>query len=249
MSHHKKSPTGLDVTDLPLKDGGKNAPLAMRQTSFVNSVGAVLPQVMQTDDGKPKGLRSILTERGLWRNKMLLQCQPCEDKISHTDRIASVEPFWQVQGNQVLKTEQCCAKFCLSNQPDFKSQRPWLKEVVEDDIGATIIYYPKFHCELNYIEMVWAYIKAYLRRNCTYTFKDLKLKLESLESMVPVEFIRRASRHCFRFMSCYRFGLCGPLADFAMTKYSSHRGINENLAREVERSYEEQNVSKKSKRS
>jgi hypothetical protein len=66
--------------------------------------------------------------------------------------------------------------YCLSNQPDFKSQRPWLKEVVEDDIGATIIYYPKFHCELNYIEMVWAYIKAYLRRNCTYTFKDLKQK-------------------------------------------------------------------------
>ena len=45
----------------------------------------------------------------------------------------------------------------MKNQPDFLAQREWLREVVEE-AGCQIMYYPKYHCELNYIEMVWAYI-------------------------------------------------------------------------------------------
>jgi hypothetical protein len=74
-------------------------------------------------------------------------------------------------------------------------------------------YYPKFHCELNYIEMVWAYSKKKLRRTCTYNYHDLCRELPEALHDVPVEFHRRALRHCFRFMSGYRHGLKGPLLD------------------------------------
>lgn len=131
------------------------------------------------------------------------------------------------------RTVSCCARYRLSQEPDFLGQREWLREVVED-AGHKIIYYPKFHCELNYIEMAWAYLKSYLRRNCAYTFSDLEEKIDGhLHEIVPIAFIRRAARHCYRFMACYRQGLEGKLADIAMKKYSSHKRITKAQADEV----------------
>ena len=36
---------------------------------------------------------------------------------------------------------------------------------------------PKYHCELNYIEMIWGWAKSHHRRTCTYNYKDLKARL------------------------------------------------------------------------
>jgi hypothetical protein len=41
---------------------------------------------MQTAAVKQKGIQSILPERGLWSDKMLLQCLPCKDKVDHDNR-------------------------------------------------------------------------------------------------------------------------------------------------------------------
>ena len=46
-----------------------------------------------------------------------------------------------------------------------------------------------------------------------------------LETQIPIELVRRLERHALRFMSGYREKLDGPLLDFAMKKYSSHRRI------------------------
>lgn len=91
--------------------------------------------------------------------------------------------------------------------------------------GHQIDYYPKFHCELNYIEMVWAYCKAELRRQCTYSFPDKCERLPETLHEVPLSFHRRALRHCSRFMSGYRQGLHGPLLDYVLKKYKGHRVI------------------------
>ena len=72
MTHHKRAPDGLQVSDLlPLKDNGKNAPL-MRDTTFVNRFGEIVPQSMVTAAGRSKGIKTILEERGLWRPGMNL---------------------------------------------------------------------------------------------------------------------------------------------------------------------------------
>ena len=42
----------------------------------------------------------------------------------------------------------------LSTGPDFKSQKSWLSETVKKYPGCQLIFYPKFRCELNFIEMV-----------------------------------------------------------------------------------------------
>ena len=37
-----------------------------------------------------------------------------------------------------------------------------------------VFWYLKYHCELNYIEMVWGWIKAHHRNNCKYNYPALK---------------------------------------------------------------------------
>jgi hypothetical protein len=101
----------------------------------------------------------------------------------------------------------------------------WLEEVAKKH-RVGIIFFPKFHCELNFIEMCWGYIKAQLRRSCSFKFTELyEASLPNAIDNLPLPFVRRASRHRLRFMSGYRVGLQGPLLDFAMRAYKVHRMI------------------------
>ena len=218
MNHHKRAPDGLDASLLPLKDDGKNAP-KMRNTEFLQN-GVRINQQMQTSSGGQKGVRSILIERGIWRVGMLLECQGCRMNVPHANR----KNVFSLKDDSYELTIECCGRYRLSQEPDFLAQKEWLREEIEGR-GHQIIYYPKFHCELNYIEMIWAYVKANLRKNCTYSFEDLKIKLPGVIENIPISFFRKAARHAFRFMSGYRLNIEGPLLEFAMKRYSSHRRI------------------------
>jgi transposase len=48
-------------------------------------------------------------------------------------------------------------------QPDFQSERPKIVEIIREG-GHEVVFLPKFHCELNPIEMVWSIIKKSNRR-------------------------------------------------------------------------------------
>jgi hypothetical protein len=77
---------------------------------------------------------------------------------------------------------------------------------------------------LNFIELIWGWLKSHLRRHCHFDFKRLKEQLpRAMLDEMPIAFVRRAFRKCQRFMSGYRIGLEGPLLDFSMKVYSSHR--------------------------
>ena len=100
-------------------------------------------------------------------------------------------------------SDNCCAVRVLSLQPDFLAQKPLVKEVIESR-GHKVIFYPKFHCELNFIEMFWGAAKRYARNNCDYSFRALeKIVPEALNS-VSLEQIRRYARRSWRFMDAYR---------------------------------------------
>ena len=74
--------------------------------------------------------------------------------------------------------------------------------------------------------MVWGYIKAKLRRESLFSFTLLKNRIDPLlKEEIPISFVRKVSRHCFRFMNGYRLGLKGPELDYAMKKYKGHRRI------------------------
>jgi hypothetical protein len=155
------------------------------------------------------------------------------------------------QNGHVTFTHRCCANYCLSNQPDFLEQEEWLTEQVQSIEGATIIFYPKYHPELNFIEMIWGWLKAYHRRTCSYNYNDLKNNLpDTVENKLPLAFIRRASRSCERFMTGYQIGLEGPLLDYAMKKYCGHRAIPPEMTEQIRGDFKlkQEKDSKKRKR-
>ena len=144
-------------------------------------------------------------------------------------------------GNPPAGTIYCCGVRLLSEQPDFKNQMEMFKEVIKRNVNCKLIFFPKYHCELNYIEVVWGYLKSKLRRECTFSFPDFCAKIDAELASIPLRFIRRIERFCFRFMDGYRNGLKGPLLNYAMRKYSSHRKFpfaeNAALIQELENEY------------
>ena len=182
----------------------------MRPGWFLDSNGERVEQILRNEKGEQLGPMSILKRRG---NKHLNRggcelnkiCNECKHGVSKETRLA-----------EGTYNEKCCLTCVLSTEPDSAGQKEWLTEVVEKK-NCRIIFYPKYHCELNFIEMVWGWLKSHHRRSCTYTFKHLEENLPlSLENILPLSFVRRASQHCFRFMQGYRHFLSGSILEYAV---------------------------------
>jgi hypothetical protein len=120
----------------------------------------------------------------------------------------------------------------LHAQPDFASQKNRLQEVIEA-ARHMCIFYPKFHCELNFIESFWGETKRYSRLHCDYTFKGLKEIVPQALDSVSLTKIRRFARCSARYMSAYEIGLSGKAAIFAVKKYRSHRRVPASVLEEI----------------
>lgn len=198
----------------------------MRDTEFVRPNGERVRQSMVNNLGQPKGMKSVLSERGKWRSDMPAICKPCKEKVSHDERKTKFAEW--MRADHVLLSSQCCARYCLSQEPDFLAQQEWLTETVRRR-GHHIIFYPKYHCELNFIERLWGLLKSRARSSCDYSFDSLKKRLPALVEKIPLKFVHKVFRSCFRMMELYKEGLEGPLLEYANKKYKSHRRIPEKV--------------------
>jgi hypothetical protein len=90
-----------------------------------------IPQKMTTASGEAKGLKAVLEERGFDIKGLKAKCSP-------------VCPF---------ESQKCCLAWLLSQQDDFVNQESMLETMIKD-ADHRCIFLPKFHCELNPIEMV-----------------------------------------------------------------------------------------------
>ena len=106
------------------------------------------------------------------------------------------------------------------------AQRSALVEMIEDS-GHVCIFFPKFHCELNFIERYWGAAKRFARNNCNYTWSGLQETVPRALDSVNLITIRRFARKMWRYMDLYRHGVTGKLAEYAARKYKSHRRIPE----------------------
>lgn len=166
-------------------------------------------------EGQPKGLKQVLKERNLWPTKgTRLMCGQCSGKHDDVDS----------------ERLDCCARRIISLQPDFCEQRSILEEAI---IKANHIFerYPKFHCECNFIERYWGFAKRETRRLCSYNFADLLIQVPKVLISVPVKSIRKFARKSWRYMDAYDKGLEGRTAEWAVSKYKSHRRLPENIER------------------
>lgn len=130
------------------KEGWSHHPNGPRMRSGTLPNGE--PQSFYFTDDHPsmpgwfKGMEVIIRERGLWPEGdlgLLAQCPGFRCAPGRMD---------------------CCCRRILFLQPDFVSQKPQLQELVESR-GHLCDFYPKYHCELNFIEQYWGAAKLRFR--------------------------------------------------------------------------------------
>jgi hypothetical protein len=208
----------LVASRMNLKPGGKQP--IMRDTYFGpdrQPQSMVFPATHPDEKlrGQPKGIKQVLIERGKWPPEgLILECKDCKEKIQDESRIS------------------CCARQVLSLEPDFLAQRGAIEELIKK-AGHECIFYPKFHCELNFIERYWGASKRHARENCDYSWNGLQQMVPKSLDQVPLVMIRKFARKCWRYMDAYRKGISGKLAEYAVKKYKSHRRIPDSILEEL----------------
>ncbi|KIO19348.1 hypothetical protein M407DRAFT_31019 [Tulasnella calospora MUT 4182] len=129
----------------------------------------------------------------------------------------------------------------LSLQDDFKNEKSLLQKVIEE-AGHVCLFLLKFHLELNPIEMYWGWAKRYFRERSNSDFRTaLKLVHEALDAC-PLTTIRKFFRRVYRYMSAYREGATGLLAEYAIKQYKSHRAITKKDLIEAEEKMKERDA-------
>ena len=118
-----------------------------------------------------KGMEQIIRERGLWPEHGLpAECPGFRCEGGHTD---------------------CCCRRLLFNQPDFVFQKSQLEELIERR-GHLCDFYPKYHCELNFIEQYWGAAKLRFRvAGHAKTLDEMEKKVIACLDDVPLLQIRR----------------------------------------------------------
>jgi hypothetical protein len=132
-AHGSLAPDALHAFDMNKSNGGKQRvqqDTIIPQSNPTESLRGK-PQKMTTPSGEAKGLNDVLEERGFDVCKLKAKCKP-------------VCPF---------ESKNCCMARLLSQQDDFKNQVSMFETLITN-AGHICIFLPKFHCELNPIEMV-----------------------------------------------------------------------------------------------
>ena len=101
-----------------------------------------------------------------------------------------------------------------------------MQEMVEGK-GHLVAFYPKFHCELNYIEIYWRAAKHYTWQYCDYTWKSLQEIALHVLDLVSMNHIRKYAQKSANFIECYRKGLTGVQTDYMLKKYKSHQAVSD----------------------
>ena len=61
----------------------------------------------------------------------------------------------------------------LHSHPDFRNEKNRIEWLLTEH-GHTAYFLPKYHCELNPIERVWAQAKKYSKAYCNYSIVSLR---------------------------------------------------------------------------
>ena len=214
-SHAAFAPDALLAKRMNLRPGGEQTIL---HPGAYSHMGHSYVQEMVDPMGVPKGLKTVLQERGLWKRGLRVQCRkPGTEKLLKTCLL---------RGSQT-----CCARAIMASQPDFQAQKCRLQEEVER-AGHLVLFYPKFHCELNPIEYFWGATKRYTRNNCLYSIKGLRQTIpDALDSVSP-SLICKYLMKTERMMDAYREGMAYGTTEFTARMkhvYKSHRRMPEQL--------------------
>lgn len=92
-----------------------------------------------------------------------------------------------------------------------------------------VIFYPKFHCELNFIERFWCAAKFYARENCKYSLDGLRETIPEALASVSTASILRYFERCMGTIQAYMGGLRYGTPEFGehMRTHKVHRQVSD----------------------
>ena len=197
--------------------------------------------------GKAKGMRIVLEERGFLAHisaanggkRLLAECANCKmsqqarDKLARETAAATNEFSFDADSDDedaatedaVHPSSTCCMRRVISLQQDFINEKPLLQIIIEE-AGHKCYFLPKFHCELNPIEMYWGWVKiresvallthsiyrsdsfSGMRALADGTFPTGKRLVPELLDACPVNTIRAFVHKAWRYMDAYMYVSC-----------------------------------------
>ena len=126
--------------------------------------------------GQAKGMLRVLEEHGLVSilqaangGKVVGECQTCRlshevQEQLHREAQAAADGREELAEGPIDVVQEslctdCCMQKMLANQQDFKDEKPLIRIILKA-AGHKCWFLPKFHCELNPIEMYWGWTKV-----------------------------------------------------------------------------------------
>ena len=203
-THLKRHPDALSATKMTLNSSvnflctavidGKDVKVHMRDGQFPDGT----PQALYYPDGHPeagsfKGMRQLILERNAKGaklpdpTKLKAQCKKFDCELGRID---------------------CCCRRILYNQPDFTNQKSILEEVCESR-GYGVIFSPKYHCELSFIEQCWGYAKR-IYREFPVSSNEADLERNAITALDSVPLV--SMKRC---VTCHLYFLCSRLTSIA----------------------------------
>ena len=173
----------------------------------------LLAKNISVKDGGPRRVRDTV-----WAKQP--QSMVTEDGVA--------KGLWTILSERGINTSNMRAddmRIVLSNHEDFANEKTIVEHYLHGR-GHFTYFLPKFHCELNAIERVWAQAKVYSRAHTNFTLVKLRQIINPALDSVSVDLIRKYARKARDYEAAYRAGLnAGKGVEAAVKEYKSHRKI------------------------
>jgi hypothetical protein len=110
----------------------------------------------------------------------------------------------------------------LESCDDFRNEIGLLEKDTEA-YGGTTIFFPKFHCEFNSCELVWANSKRFCRSNCGGTINSLEALIPRSFEWISLETYRRIYQHALEEIRVAAEEKDEKISKHMKKMYRSHR--------------------------
>jgi hypothetical protein len=241
-AHASKGKGALNAFGMNKRPGGK--PMVQKDTYYPPETNGEFvfqrgrPQKLYTievdengvEEKVAKGIKNILLERGINING--------PDGKEIRGKCAKPRCTDPLPGASVPR---CCLARILWGHKDFQDQKSLLEEKLRAR-GHKCLFLPKFHCELNPIEMFWGYVKQKYRNIKKSCYEDAKKEAEKCLQDCPLETMRRYCNRATRFMDAYRKGLKAKAAQWCVRQQKGHRTISERIMRDFDNEFPEEHL-------
>jgi hypothetical protein len=145
---------------------------------------------------KPKGIKQILHERGLYHKEM----------VGHSTYLKKLADFAE-QGQSLPNQSHIDMEFVLSQQHDFMNEKPNIQNMIEAR-GHIFLPSVKCHPEMagNGIEYIWGCSERIFRKNNDQSIENFKrtIKMSLSSQSLPMERIWKFERRSRDYMRNYR---------------------------------------------